>query len=55
MPLGHYFLAIDVEALCPLEEFRENAGRLLRALRAVSEEISWISFLSVWMDMRSTI
>ena len=34
MPLGHYFLAIDIEALCPLKEFRENAGNLLRAIRA---------------------
>jgi len=34
MPLGHYFLAIDIEALCPLETFKENAGKLLRAMRA---------------------
>ena len=34
MQLGHYFLAIDIEALCPLKEFRENAGNLLRAIRA---------------------
>jgi L-2-hydroxycarboxylate dehydrogenase (NAD+) len=34
MPLGHYFMAIDIEALCPLEEFKVNAGNLLRALRA---------------------
>lgn len=33
MPLGHYFLAIDVEAICPLEEFKNNTGRLLRAIR----------------------
>jgi LDH2 family malate/lactate/ureidoglycolate dehydrogenase len=34
MPLGHYFMAIDIEALCPLETFKENAGNLLRAIRA---------------------
>ena len=34
MPLGHYFLAIDVDAICPLETFKKNAGNLLRALRA---------------------
>jgi L-2-hydroxycarboxylate dehydrogenase (NAD+) len=33
MPLGHYFLAIDIEALCPLETFKENVGKLLRGLR----------------------
>lgn len=34
MPLGHFFLAIDIESLCPLPVFQENAGALLRALRA---------------------
>ena len=34
MPLGHFFLAIDIEALCPLDEFKANAGKLLRAIRA---------------------
>jgi L-2-hydroxycarboxylate dehydrogenase (NAD+) len=34
MPLGHYFMAIDIEAICPLETFKENAGNLLRAIRA---------------------
>jgi len=33
MPLGHFFLAIDVESLCPLDTFKKNAGSLLRALR----------------------
>lgn len=33
MPLGHFFLAIDVESLCPLDTFKRNAGSLLRALR----------------------
>jgi len=33
MPLGHYFLAIDIEALCPIETFRKNVGTFLRALR----------------------
>lgn len=34
MPLGHFFLAIDIETMCPLETFQENTGKLLRALRA---------------------
>lgn len=33
MPLGHFFLAIDIEALCPLGTFKENVGNLLRAIR----------------------
>ena len=33
MPLGHYFLAIDIEALCPLDTFKKNASKLLQALR----------------------
>ena len=34
MPLGHFFLAIDIEALCPLSPFLKNTGDLLRYLRA---------------------
>lgn len=34
MPLGHFFLAIDIEALCPVDTFKENAGTFLKALRA---------------------
>jgi len=34
MPLGHFFLAIDVDKLCPLEGFQKNVGAFLRALRA---------------------
>jgi len=33
MPLGHYFLAIDIEPLIPLNQFKKNAGELLRGLR----------------------
>jgi len=33
MPLGHFFLAIDVEALCDLSTFKKNSGELLRTLR----------------------
>jgi len=33
MPLGHFFLAIDIEKICPLDTFKENVGNLLRALR----------------------
>ena len=34
MPLGHFFLAIDIEPLCPLETFKHNATSLLSAIRA---------------------
>eukprot|EP00519_Triparma_laevis_P012206 CAMPEP_0182505724 /NCGR_PEP_ID=MMETSP1321-20130603/19788_1 /TAXON_ID=91990 /ORGANISM="Bolidomonas sp., Strain RCC1657" /LENGTH=137 /DNA_ID=CAMNT_0024711317 /DNA_START=1 /DNA_END=414 /DNA_ORIENTATION=+ len=33
MPLGHFFLAIDIEPLCGLDTFKENAGKLVNALR----------------------
>ena len=33
IPLGHFFLAIDIESLCPLDTFKENASKLLRSLR----------------------
>ena len=33
MPLGHFFLAIDIEPLCDLKTFEGNAGKLLTALR----------------------
>jgi len=33
MPLGHFFLAIDIEQLIPLEIFKKNAGEFLKALR----------------------
>jgi len=31
--LGHFFLAIDVEAFCPLEEFEKTTGQICRDLR----------------------
>lgn len=34
MPLGHFFLAINIEAICPLETFKQNASNLLAAIRA---------------------
>lgn len=34
MPLGHFFLAIDVDKICPLPVFQRNVGAFLRALRA---------------------
>lgn len=33
MPLGHFFLAIDITSMCDLSVFNKNAGELLRALR----------------------
>lgn len=32
--LGHFFMAVHIEAFCGLEEFRKTAGAVLRALRA---------------------
>ena len=34
MPLGHYFLAIDIEKICPLDTFKANTSKLLNAVRA---------------------
>lgn len=33
MPLGHFFLAIDIEKICPVDTFKKNAGEFLQALR----------------------
>ena len=33
MPLGHFFLAINIESICSLQTFKRNTGNLLRALR----------------------
>ena len=33
MPLGHFFLAIDIEKICPVDTFKKNAGAFLSALR----------------------
>lgn len=33
MPLGHFFLAIHIPALCPIDTFKENTGTFLKALR----------------------
>ncbi|HOX44364.1 MAG TPA: Ldh family oxidoreductase [Myxococcota bacterium] len=32
--LGHFFLAIDVEAFCPLQDFKRLTGEICRQLRA---------------------
>jgi LDH2 family malate/lactate/ureidoglycolate dehydrogenase len=32
--LGHFFLAIDVEAFCPLADFKQITGQICRELRA---------------------
>ena len=31
--LGHFFMAIDIERFCPLEEFKQTTGQILRELR----------------------
>lgn len=33
MPLGNYFLAIDIEKIVPLDTFKANASKLLNAVR----------------------
>eukprot|EP00960_Hanusia_phi_P075662 768453-Hanusia_phi.AAC.1 len=33
MPLGHVFLAIDIESMCDLSTFKKNAGNFLRTVR----------------------
>lgn len=38
MPLGHYFLAIDIEALVDLNVFKQNSGNLLRKLRSTQKD-----------------
>ena len=38
MPLGHVFVAIDIEPLTDVETFRTNAGSLLRAIRASKKD-----------------
>ncbi|MDD5630018.1 MAG: Ldh family oxidoreductase, partial [Elusimicrobia bacterium] len=32
--LGHFFMAVDIEAFCPLAEFKKTAGDICRQLRA---------------------
>ena len=32
--LGHFFMAVDISAFCPLEEFKKTAGDILRELRS---------------------
>lgn len=34
IPIGHFFLAMDIKAFTDLAEFRKNTGNILRALRA---------------------
>ena len=31
--LGHFFIAVDISAFCPLKEFKKTAGDILRELR----------------------
>lgn len=33
MPLGHFFIAVDVERFLPIEQFKNNTGKFLRSLR----------------------
>jgi L-2-hydroxycarboxylate dehydrogenase (NAD+) len=38
MPLGHVFIAINVEAFTELDEFKKSAGDLCRAVRASAKD-----------------
>jgi hypothetical protein len=38
MRLGHYFLAINIEAICDLETFKTNAGNFLRFVRGSKKD-----------------
>jgi hypothetical protein len=38
MRLGHFFLAIDVEALCELSSFKQTAGEFLGYLRGSAKD-----------------
>ncbi|KAI0562392.1 malate dehydrogenase [Gracilaria domingensis] len=38
MPLGHFFIAIDVERFLPLEAFKSNVGKFLREMRASEKD-----------------
>ena len=38
MPLGHFFLAIDIEKLCPVETFQQNASELLSFIRSSQKD-----------------
>jgi L-2-hydroxycarboxylate dehydrogenase (NAD+) len=38
MPLGHFFLAIDIEALVGLDTFKQNSGNLLRYIRESTKD-----------------
>ena len=32
--LGHFFMAVDIEQFCPLDEFKHTTGQILRELRS---------------------
>eukprot|EP00604_Paraphysomonas_vestita_P001081 CAMPEP_0174818282 /NCGR_PEP_ID=MMETSP1107-20130205/942_1 /TAXON_ID=36770 /ORGANISM="Paraphysomonas vestita, Strain GFlagA" /LENGTH=249 /DNA_ID=CAMNT_0016029929 /DNA_START=624 /DNA_END=1373 /DNA_ORIENTATION=+ len=38
MRLGHFFLAINVEAICDLDTFKHNAGNFLRFVRGSTKD-----------------
>jgi len=38
MPLGHVFIAIDIEPIVPLDKFKSNSGEFLRAVRASAKD-----------------
>ena len=40
MPLGHWFIAINVEAFVPLSRFKEKVGSFLRLMRESAKDPS---------------
>lgn len=38
MPLGHFFIAIDVERFLPADKFKSNVGKFLRAMRESAKD-----------------
>ncbi|MGA1792692.1 MAG: Ldh family oxidoreductase [Thermoplasmatota archaeon] len=32
--VGHFFIAVDIEAFCPIDEFKATAGEIMRQLRS---------------------
>ena len=38
MPLGHFFLAIDIETLVDLDTFKKNTGDLIRFVRGSAKD-----------------
>ena len=38
MPLGHWFIAINIEHFCPVEQFKSKVGNFLRQMRSSAKD-----------------